>query len=522
MSQKTISVHSKKSKQNSSIKKNPKPDSSIHRISPGISDRTPKPLDVDLVSSSPAELKIHPQVIGKGSYGCVHKPSLRCKETAKKIDYKNKISKYMLKEHAKTEMNEYDSIRKADPKKYLYLGKPDKCSPKFEENNLDAIKKCDLPDPTLLQNYFILIMEDGGLNLADFAERFSKNPVTPENKNKIELFLIEAQRILYGLTVFLEKDLVHHDLKAQNIVYNEEKNRINFIDFGLMTSRQELIQSSKESKNEKANTHWSFPFEIKYLNQNNFNRLCSMSNEDKLHMVQNIVRSLDTRGNNHYRNFFYSIMPNTPNEARLENIKIIMSDFLDFVLEIKENNYDDFLNKSINTIDTYGVGIALVIVLSKCAKFMEPALIDELNDIFAFMMCSHLPSRTEPAEALHKYEEVMSRFGLLEKHNKYYENHIIKEGKAKLDGIEKLVSKVDSINLFLSPDEINSLSDRPPMICPDNEEQHPVERRCVKKCKEGNVRNKKFRCVKNKTVRKNRSKPSSPKTLSNLNAAASV
>ena len=506
MSQKTISIYRKKSKENNSkkkysTKKYSKSESSINRLSTGISYRSPKPLVIDLVSSPP-DLKIHPQVIGKGSYGCVHKPSLRCKPTAKTINYKNKISKYMLKEHAKTEMKEYGSIRKADPKKYLYLGKPEKCSPIFEPNNIDAIKKCNLPGPIFLQDYFILIMEDGGLNLADFAERFSKNPVTPENKNKIELFLIEAQRILYGLTVFLEKDLVHHDLKAQNIVYNEEKNRINFIDFGLMTSRQGLIESSKKSKNSSANSHWSYPFEIKYLNKNRFDRLCAMSKADKINMVQSIVHSLDQDYSNHFRNFFYSIMPNAPNDARLENIKIMLSDYLDFLLEIKENHYDDFLNKSINTIDTYGVGIAFITVLSKCLHFLEVDLVRELNEIFAFMMCSHLPSRTEPAEVLYKYEEVMSRYGLLEKHNKYYDNHIIKEGKAKPDGIENLVSKVDPTNLILSPDEIEKLSDRPPMICPSGEEQHPVERRCIKKCKEGKIRNEKFRCVKNKTTRK--------------------
>jgi serine/threonine protein kinase len=516
MSQRTISVYSKKNKQNSSRTKHQKSDSSINRISPGISYKnskpdskinrispgiTPKPLTIDLVNNSP-ELKIHPQVIGKGSYGCVHKPSLRCKYTAKKINYKNKISKYMLKEHAKTEMKEYGSIRKADPKKYLYLGKPEKCSPIFEPNNIDAIKKCNLPGPIFLQDYFILIMEDGGLNLADFAKEFSKKPVTPENKNKIELFLIEAQRILYGLTVFLEKDLVHHDLKAQNIVYNEEKNRINFIDFGLMTSRKGLIESSKKSKNSSAIEHWSYPFETKYLNKNRFNELCARSNDNKKHIVATILYNLNRPGPNHFKNFFYSIMPDTPDEARLENIKIIMSDFLDFVLEIKENNYDDFLHKSINTIDTYGVGIAFVTVLSKCAKFIEPVLIEALNDIFAFMMCSHLPSRTEPAEVLHKYEEVMSRFGLLEKHNKYYDNHIIKQGKAKQEGIENLVSKVDATNLILSPAEIETLSDRPPMICPSGKEQHPVERRCIPKCKDGKVRNENFRCVKNKTVKK--------------------
>lgn len=477
MSQRTISAHSKKSKQNSSRMKRP------------------KPLAV--------ELKRTPQVIGEGSYGCVHKPSLLCKNTPKTLTYKNKISKYILKKNANTEMKEYNTIHKADPNKYLYLGKPKKCSIDNTPSNRLAIKRCRRYDvQKYLTDYLILVMEDGGLNLADFANEFSKRPDTPENRNKIELFLIEAQRILYGLTVFLEKDLVHHDLKAQNIVYNEEKNRINFIDFGLMTSRQGLIESSKKSKNTNAIEHWSYPFELTYLNKRNFEIMCSMSNADKLHMVQSIARSLEKSDSNHYKNFFYSIMPNAPAEAVAENIKIFMSDFLDFLLEIKENNYDDFLNKSINTIDTFGVGIAFVYVLAKCVKFMEPELIEALNDIFAFMMCAHLPSRTEPTEVLHKYEEVMSRFGLLEKHNKYYDNHIIKEGKEKPNDIENLVSKVDATNLILSPDEIEKLSDRPPMICPSGKEQHPVERRCIPKCKDGKVRNENFRCVKNKTVKK--------------------
>jgi len=483
MSQKTVSVYSKKSKQNNSTKKHP------------------KPLVIDVVSSSP-ELKIDPHLIGKGSYGCVYKPSLRCKQTAKTINYKNKISKYMLKKHANTEMKEYGSIHKADPKKYLYLGKPEKCTPSVDIDNRIAIKKCDLPGARFLENYFILLMNDGGLNLADFANEFSNRPDTPENRNKIELFLIEAQRILYGLTVFLEKDIVHHDLKAQNIVYNEEKNRINFIDFGLMTSRKELIETSRNSNNRNALPHWSYPFEITYLNKREFELMCSMSDDDKKLVVQILISKLNKPGINHMRHFFYTIMPNVPAEAVVENIEIIMNDFLDFLLEIKENNYDDFLNKSINTIDTFGVGIAFIYVLSKCVKFMKPELVEALNEICAFMMCAHLPSRYEPAEVLHKYEELMHTSGLLEKHNKYYDNHIIKDGKVKPNGIEKLVSKLDTTKLILSPDEIEKLADRPPMICPSGKEQHPVERRCIQKCKEGKVRNENFRCVKNKTVKK--------------------
>ena len=449
----------------------------------------------------PIDQDIEPAVIGKGAYGCVHKPSLRCK--TKKVNYRNKISKIMLKKYADSELKEYKTIQKVDKKQYLYLGEPLKCDVGAigSVNRIRPFHNCGINNP-VLSHYSLLVMDDGGENLADFAKRFSKNPVTPENKNKMELFWIEAQRILYGLTLFIENDIVHHDLKPQNIVYNEETNRMNFIDFGLMTSKQKIVDQCKESKYEFS-SHWSFPFEIAYLNKKYFTRLCKKSRDDKIRILQTIIESLDNENSNPFKTFFYSIMPYASSELRIASIKIIMTDFMDLLFELEENNYDDFLHKSINTIDSFGVGIALVSVLSMCVKFMEPALANELNDLFAFMLCSHLPSRYEPLEALHRYEELMSKYGLLEKHNKYYENHIIKDGKAKPDNIEKLVSTLDTAKLKLSVEETKELSDIPPMICPPEKEPHPFQRRCIPKCKNGKIRNVNARCVKNKTVKNN-------------------
>ena len=42
-------------------------------------------------------------VIGEGAYGCIHKPSLTCKETKVK-NYKNKVSKVLQREKAKIEL----------------------------------------------------------------------------------------------------------------------------------------------------------------------------------------------------------------------------------------------------------------------------------------------------------------------------------------------------------------------------------------------------------------------------------
>ena len=44
------------------------------------------------------------EVIGEGSYGCVHRPSLQC--TKKKVS-KNKISKLMTRKHLDKELKEF-------------------------------------------------------------------------------------------------------------------------------------------------------------------------------------------------------------------------------------------------------------------------------------------------------------------------------------------------------------------------------------------------------------------------------
>mgnify|MGYP000368252659 CR=1 FL=1 len=46
----------------------------------------------------------------------------------------------------------------------------------------------------------------------------------------------------------MNNDIIHHDLKPLNIVYNEEQNRLNFIDFGFMTKISSIKEQAKQVK----------------------------------------------------------------------------------------------------------------------------------------------------------------------------------------------------------------------------------------------------------------------------------
>ena len=81
------------------------------------------------------------EVIGEGTYGCIHKPSLKCKN--KKANHNKKVSKLLLKENAEKEVHEYDILSKIDKKHEYYLGNPITCLPAETEFNKKSMEKCE-------------------------------------------------------------------------------------------------------------------------------------------------------------------------------------------------------------------------------------------------------------------------------------------------------------------------------------------------------------------------------------------
>ena len=173
-----------------------------------------------------------PKVIGEGTYGCVLRPSLKCKEDID-IPYNERVSKILSLSDSKKELSEYNNIESVDAKNEFYLGKPVSCKIKNTLfSNLKAIQSCKIGSEVLkkMDKYSLIIMKDGGHSLDEYVEIMGTWAASPENTKKCELFLLDSLRLFKGILIFKKNDLIHHDLKPQNIVYNEESNRLNFID----------------------------------------------------------------------------------------------------------------------------------------------------------------------------------------------------------------------------------------------------------------------------------------------------
>jgi serine/threonine protein kinase len=447
-------------------------------------------------------------VIGEGTYGCVHKPSLKC-DTNKKIFYKNKISKIMTSQEADTELAEYDRIEHIDMGHNLYLGVPEKCKVAPTPENMTAIRKCKNGKKflTKMDTLSLLLLEDGGVNLVTFADQVATWQTTAENTRKIELFWIEAHRLLVGLKAFLDNGIIHHDLKPQNIVYNESTNRLNFIDFGLMTTKDKLVDKSAKSTNYLAKYHWSFPFEIEFLNQNVFTRIATKSDAviTKYYdtLVDNIKKDIHSDITYAFRTFFtYVIAKQAAKPAHEAIVASFLTDFYQTLMyELKPGKYDEVLNKSLDTIDIYGTGMALMYVLINSSDLIDVLLLEKLVLLFQRMVTADLSSRITIGPLINEYEDILFDCQLLDKYNKHFENNQLVDGPTVPKSVEKSIDSIEKEDVVLSQGEINDVVMSTIYRCPPEKEYNPKTKRCVKKCKDGYSRSPDFKCKKNKTVK---------------------
>ena len=463
-------------------------------------------------------------VIGEGAYGCVHKPQLFCK--GEKQQLPNVVSKLMKNKDAKKEFKEYNIIDKADPKNNYYLGIPKNCNPEEDINkegiyNKESAKKCknlkknDSKIIKNLKNYRLMIMENGGDNLEMFANNAKKWNRDVESTKKMELFWLEAHRIFLGLKTFLNNGIIHHDLKPQNIVYNETTKRINFIDFGLMQKKSNIINESKKSKYGFSVNHWSFPLETLFLNKKNYDYITQLSNDDKIKYINNVVEDFKNNKDNDIvnsiRNLLYSVSNSNNKFLNLKKMFVsCLNEYSENILYFFINNpdnYNNFLNLCLNTIDIYGTGIAFLCVLKNTYFHINSKFANDLSKLFLSMINENLSKRINIEQAINLYEQILKNNGILTKYNKHFFKNNLLDGPSLTIKVKKRINSVNINNVNISPIEMKQILKKdntaldPKKVCSPNKELNPKTNRCIKLCKTGYQRDSNFHCKKNKTAK---------------------
>ena len=514
------------------------------------------------------------KVLGEGAYGCVHKPSLHCLGDPT-FDYKNYVSKLMKTSNAKAELKEFVTIHQYDPHDEYHLGTPKICKPDLSPSEvMKDIKKCERIHPKLEQdpdNYSLLLLKYGGPDLKNFCKSEIDKFLKTKSQDKSDKFWLEAHHLIKGLQFFRDNGIVHNDLKPQNILYDMKKNKLSFIDFGLMRTKEEIVTSSRENRNHLANFHWSFPIECGLMNYNEYSKYRKsfdrrvLVEEELIGMIvagdTKNTAGLDIPKPDAFELFFsYINLPGTDMPAAAK-YGFYDSAFNSLYEHVKLP-YDEYLDKIIDTIDVYGLGFTLQYILN-CFKRHNAVSEDfytKSSALFAKMFDPEITNRVTDIKALlDEYEDILLETGLLTRLKKAFENNNLIAKAPMPSPIMRLAEKQEaSIKLKPLSSHMERVADMDPVsalvntkakalvntkakalvktskvnlkpsytmkVCPPEKELNPVTNRCIKKCAPDQVRNPSGRCVKNNTrkrVNKSNSKSKSKsrsKTRSNTSS----
>jgi len=253
-----------------------------------------------------------------------------------------------------------------------------------------------------------------------------------------------------------------------------------------MEKKSRRISDAKRSESWLGDKHhWSFPLEAVYWNKNKYMNAATKGKSEKAYKA-----FADSVADNCGYLFTSCVRDNVAK-------KIIENAFKN-VLEFEPNDdaYNRFIDKSIDTVDTYGLGIALMFVLQRSKHLLETDFEKKLGRIIETdMLRTNIFIRSTPEQLLAQYEDLLTNSGLLEKHNKHIENHLIAN---KVSVEMKVAAAIDNSTAVVPlavTENIEIVRD-----CPAGKEFNPLTKRCVKVCAPGKVRTPNFRCVKDKIV----------------------
>jgi len=363
-------------------------------------------------------------VIGQGSFGCVHRPSLKC-ETTDLIDYTNKISKLLIKKEADKEIKQYEKMDKVDPDKKYSLDKPIKCKLKNSETNIKQVKLCDNPDKFLNNNDIrLLIMDYGGFNLSDLLKTELPKKSKEEKIIMCEKIIIYLYNVFEAIKLFNKKKVTHRDIKSENIVMNFEEKKISVIDFGIMDNYNNCKKQAKTNTYRYGMIWWSIPPYALFINNNSFDDVKTIKQRNN--WFNEFIKLHGIESGQQMKTFYNRISRN--NLLDISVVKnILINDLNQTMNTINNFSHDKYLNSVLPLLDIHNLGTTVLHVLTYAKLYIKnDYLIEQLKDLGLKMISFNVFNHIRINEASNSYKKILEKSGLLEKYN-----FIIKDDEIK-------------------------------------------------------------------------------------------
>tara|TARA_B100000886_G_scaffold277824_1_gene201814 strand:+ start:12990 stop:14699 length:1710 start_codon:yes stop_codon:yes gene_type:complete len=373
-------------------------------------------------------------VIGQGTYGCVHKPSLKC-NTTEPVDYTDKVSKILIKKEATKEIQQYSILKKIDPKEKHYLGMPIKCQVKKNKENIRNIKKCKYKENFLgnLDNTRLLVMKDGGNNIHNIFKNVLPMKSREEQKITSELIILYLLNVFNTLKFFNKKKVSHRDIKSENIIFNTEKQEIQIVDFGLMHNYNHIKIISKSNANPLTSIWWSIPPYAIFMNKSQFEKIKNIDiSESKF---KDFLKE-EQISSGEQIDYFYKIISKNA-LLDISELKInLFKQFHNTMEKSKNISHDKYLDLVVPLLDNHNMGIVLLHTLSYAKKYIDNnSLLESIKSLGLKMINYDVHNHIDIDQATKEYKKILKSSGLIKKHNLHLQNNEIKEIRTKSSSI---------------------------------------------------------------------------------------
>lgn len=306
-----------------------------------------------------------PDIIGLGSYGCVVRPKMLCKEDKDETTTNDMVSKIQSEKQTDEDYKTIEFLQSIPDIQNIqnYIVKTmGTCKPKKNEINKKLIKVCAGVINTDIDESYDAYITDDNARLTQMEYGENVDDVVQDID-----FWKSIYNLLEGIKVFRENNIMHGDIKKYNIIYLESEKKMKFIDFGFTRMFDDYIKAFMDVYNNLKDdeTDDSTDYEVDEINDDYFEEQTDSS-------------------------------PYFPKEYFMldENAISKKSTFLKY-LRIEHDNYgsgiesprdrvEQFLRESSKTSDTHQMAYFLKTMFNNTNKFdsyLEDSIVKRNSDI---------------------------------------------------------------------------------------------------------------------------------------------
>ena len=316
--------------------------------------------------------------VSNGTYGCVMRPNIPCSKSDKTdANYVSKLFK--IDKHSKEEYIQQKQIENIDKNSSFSLKMHKTCNVEKTQIPENELKKCKnfSMDDLKKNNYNSITYDYGGQAL-----HIAAKTVPPE------ILFADFQQLIKGLIILKEKELIHSDIKPENIVYNKDTRKMALIDYGLLTKFKDIYTPHLHYLHKHLYLYYPPEFKIFFL-------LSTNSKVTSKFIVENFKYMFDSK-----------LYVNKSDILQFINTQLSI-----LIKEAKDAKDLKDLSRLFKPkkIDIFSLGITMMEVLSiSYSHFkMNKEFVNNLVNVIKDMVDPNSQTRTTPEKALIELKRIL-------------------------------------------------------------------------------------------------------------------